>query len=121
MCTIHANSSQGAFGRIAAYAVQAPERLAVEHTNVLIANAVELVVFIGQDRVPGRRIRRYVSSVREVLHAEGPMVVSNEVFRPGQDGRAVPGVPLRHETREALEAVGFDASVLERPGGWWER
>ena len=121
MCTIHANSSQGAFGRIAAYAVQAPERLAVEHTNVLIANAVDLVVFIGQDRVPGRRIARFVSSVREVLHAEGPMLVSNEVFRPGPDGRAVPGIPLRNETREALEAVGFDASVLERPGGWWDR
>jgi Flp pilus assembly CpaF family ATPase len=119
MCTIHSNSSQAAFGRIAAYAVQSPERLAVEHTNVLIANAVDLVVFVGQDRVPGRRIRRFVSSVREVLHAEGPMVVSNEIFRPGPDGRAVPGVPLRHETREALMAVGFDPAVLDRPGGWW--
>ena len=119
MCTIHSNSSQAAFGRIAAYAVQSPERLAVEHTNVLIANAVDLVVFVGQDRVPGRRIRRFVTSVREVLHAEGPMVVSNEIFRPGPDGRAVPGVPLRHETREALMAVGFDPAVLDRPGGWW--
>jgi Flp pilus assembly CpaF family ATPase len=121
MCTIHANSSQATFGRIAAYAVQAPERLAVEHTNVLIANAVDLVVFIGQDRVPGQRIRRYVSSVREVVQAEGPMVVSNEIFRPGPDGRAVPGVPVRHETLQALEAVGFVADVLDRPGGWWER
>jgi Flp pilus assembly CpaF family ATPase len=119
MCTIHSNSSQAAFGRIAAYAVQSPERLAVEHTNVLIANAVDLVVFVGQDRVPGRRIRRFVSSVREVLHADGAMVVSNEIFRPGPDGRAVPGVPLRHETREALMAVGFDPAVLDRPGGWW--
>lgn len=121
MCTIHANSSQGTFGRIAAYAVQAPERLAVEHTNVLIANAVDLVVFIGQDRAPGRRIRRFVASVREVVHADGPLVVSNEVFRPGLDGRAVPGVPLRHETLQALEDVGFDRAVLERADGWWDR
>ena len=121
MCTIHANSSQGTFGRIAAYAVQAPERLAVEHTNVLIANAVDLVVFIGQDRVPGRRIRRHVASVREVVHAEGPLVVSNEIFRPGPDGRAVPGAPVRHETLAALEAVGFVADVLDRAEGWWDR
>ena len=120
MCTIHANSSQGTFGRIAAYAVQAPERLAVEHTNVLIANAVDLVVFIGQDRAPGQRIRRFVSSVREVVHAEGPLVVSNEVFRPGHEGRAVPGVPIRQPTLDALEVAGFDRSVLDRPDGWWE-
>jgi Flp pilus assembly CpaF family ATPase len=33
MCTVHANSSAGAFGRLASYAVQAPERLPLEATK----------------------------------------------------------------------------------------
>ena len=49
------------------------------------------------------------------------MVVSNEVFRPGPDGRAVPGAPLRNDTLDQLAAVGFDPGLLERPQGWWER
>jgi len=59
--------------------------------------------------------RRFISSVREVVDAEGQMVVSNEVFRPGPDGRAVPGVPLRSDTLDQLAAVGFDPGLLDRP------
>jgi len=115
MATLHASSSRGAFSKLATYAVQAPERLPLEATNLLVANAVHLVVHIAQDQG-----RRYVSSVREVVDAEGPMVVSNEIFRPGQDGRAVPGVPVRADTLDQLEAVGFDPGLLDRPEGWWQ-
>jgi pilus assembly protein CpaF len=116
MATLHASSSKGAFSKLATYAVQAPERLPLEATNLLVANAVAFVIHLAQDGE-----RRYVDSVREVLDAEGPMVVSNEVFRPGLDGRAVPGVPLRNDTLDELAAVGFDPGLLERPQGWWER
>lgn len=116
MCTLHANSSRGAFGKLAAYAIQAPERLPLEATNLLVANALDFVVFLAQD-ADGRR---FVSSVREVVDAEGPLVVSNEVFRPGPGGLAVPGAPLRAETVERLEAAGLDLGLLERPEGWWE-
>ncbi|MGH8994451.1 MAG: CpaF family protein [Acidimicrobiales bacterium] len=116
MATLHASSSRGAFSKLATYAVQAPERLPLEATNLLVANAVHFVIYLAQDGD-----RRFVSSVREVIDAEGPMVVSNEVFRPGPDGRAVPGVPPRHETLDRLVAVGFDAGLLDRPQGWWEK
>jgi pilus assembly protein CpaF len=116
MATLHASSSKGAFSKLATYAVQAPERLPLEATNLLVANAVGFVVHLAQDSE-----RRYVDSVREVVDAEGPMVVSNEIFRPGTDGRAVPGVPLRNDTLDELAAVGFDPGLLERPQGWWER
>jgi pilus assembly protein CpaF len=115
MATLHASSSRGAFSKLATYAVQAPERLPLEATNLLVANAVHFVVHLAQDGD-----RRYVASVREVVDAEGPMVVSNEIFRPGPDGRAVPGAPMRNDTLDQLAAVGFDPGLLERPQGWWE-
>jgi Flp pilus assembly CpaF family ATPase len=115
MATIHASSSRGAFGKIATYAVQAPERLPLEATNLLIANAVHFVVHLEKDR----NNARFVSSVREVLDADGPLVSSNEVFRPGPDRRAVPGAPFRHETLEELIANGFDPDLLESSQGWW--
>ena len=115
MATLHASSSRGAFSKLATYAVQAPERLPLEATNLLVANAVHFVVHLAHDGES-----RHVASVRDVVDAEGPMVVSNEVFRPGPDGRAVPGAPLRNDTLDQLVAVGFDPGLLERPQGWWE-
>jgi len=82
----------------------------------LVANAVHFVIHLAQDGE-----RRFISSIREVVDAEGPMVVSNEVFRPGPDGRAVPGAPLRNDTLDQLCAVGFDPGLLDRPQGWWDR
>jgi pilus assembly protein CpaF len=121
MCTVHANSSLSAFSKLAMYAVQAPERLNLEATNLMVANAINFVVFIAM--APGSEgeggMRRYVSSVREVVGAEGPLVMSNEIFVPGYDKRAIPGAPLRDSTQGELADVGFDSSVLLRPDGWW--
>jgi Flp pilus assembly CpaF family ATPase len=121
MCTVHANSSLSAFSKLAMYAVQAPERLNLEATNLMVANAINFVVYIAMS--PGSEgeggVRRYVSSVREVVGAEGPLVVSNEIFVPGYDKRAIPGSPLRDSTQGELAEVGFDSSVLLRPDGWW--
>jgi len=116
MCTLHASSSAGAFGKLAAYAVQAPERLPLEATNLLVANAVHFVVFLAHDRRTGRRT---VASVREVTGAEGPLVASNEVFRPGPGSRAMPAAPLQAATLEQLVDAGLDPGLLDRPGGWW--
>jgi pilus assembly protein CpaF len=121
MCTVHANSSLSAFSKLAMYAVQAPERLNLEATNLMVANAINFVVYIAMS--PGSEgeggVRRFVSSVREVVGAEGPLVVSNEIFVPGYDKRAIPGSPLRDSTQGQLAEVGFDTSVLLRPDGWW--
>jgi pilus assembly protein CpaF len=120
MCTIHANSSASAFSKLAMYAVQAPERLNLEATNLMVANAINFVVYIGTDAVGGEGgMRRYVSSVREIVGAEGPLVMSNEIFMPGYDRRAIPGSQMRDRTHADLVAAGFDSSVLLRPDGWW--
>ena len=120
MCTIHADSSAGAFARIAMYAVQAPERLPLEATNILVANAVDLVVFIAHHENGGGR-RRRVASIREVVGAEGPHVVSNEVFEPGPEGGAVPAAPLRPVTLDRLAATGFDPRQTASARGGWVR
>jgi Flp pilus assembly CpaF family ATPase len=120
MCTIHSNSSLSAFSKLAMYAVQAPERLNLEATNLMVANAINFVVHIGTAAGMGEGgMRRYVSSVREIVGAEGPLVMSNEIFMPGYDKRAVPGAPLRDTTLSDLVAVGFDNTVMLRPDGWW--
>ena len=60
MCTIHADSSSGVFRRLASYAVQSPERLPLESSNILIAGAVHFVVFIdvagADESMPGTRL-----------------------------------------------------------------
>ncbi len=164
MCTIHAESSAGVFRRIASYAVQAPERLPLEATNLMISGAVHFVVHLdsemhddlataaeltgppsdqttyrsplgvdgidGIDGIDGSDDRktpleffpargsraRFVSSVREVVDAEGVQVVSNEIYRPGPDRRAVPASPLRAETVDELCRFGFELPYPARSG-----
>jgi pilus assembly protein CpaF len=115
MATLHASSSRGAFTKLAAYAAQAPERLGMEATNLLVASAVHFVVHLAESTDD----HRVISSVREVVDADERQIVSNEVFRPGPDRRAIPGVPPRAQTAQELVAAGFDPTLTERPGGWW--
>lgn len=114
MCTVHADSSGTVFNKMALYAMQSPERLPLEATCQLAAAAVDLVVFIAKSSTG-----RWVSSVRQVVGVDGSNVVTNELFRPGPNGRAVPGVPVPHDLAELLVAHGWDPSLQDRPEGWW--
>lgn len=114
MATIHADSSLGVFRRIAAYAVQAPERLPLDATNLLIAGAINYVVHLEMTKDhPGRFLRRVVS-VREVVDADGPLVVSNEVWRAFDDGQARPAAPPSDRALSALRAVGYEIAGEHR-------
>jgi len=114
MCTMHAASTRTVFPKLAAYVSMAETGLPVETVNLLLATALHFVVQI--DVIDG--VRR-VASVREVVDADGARIVSNEVFRPGLDGRAVPGYPMRDSSLRLLEGHGFDATYLDKPDGWW--
>jgi pilus assembly protein CpaF len=110
LSTIHSNSSLEVFNRIATYAIQSAERLPIDATHMLIAGAIDFVVFIEKrnEYSRGGRMRRYVSSVREVTGVDG-RVLSSEVFKPGPDGRAVPHAPvscLDELARHGYETVG---------------
>jgi len=114
MATLHASSSRIAFTRLASYAAQGPERLPVEATALLVASAVHFVVHLDWASDTGTRV---VSSIREVVDADGAQIISNEVFRPGPGRRAVfvPGA-LRTSTLDELVRAGLDPAVL---GGEW--
>lgn len=104
MCTLHANSSADALGKLALLAVQAPEHLEISHTYGLAAQALDLVLFMARDP----HGRRAVQSVREVTGSDGKQVVTNEIWAPGPDGRACRTVvSLTESTRIALERVGW--------------
>jgi hypothetical protein len=63
-------------------------------------------VFISQ-RPTDTGLRRWVSSVREVVGAEEQHVATNEIFRCDGNGAAPTGVPLRQSTAQRLAAVGY--------------
>jgi hypothetical protein len=132
---------------LASYAVQAPERLPLESTNLLIAGAVHFTVFVEvadigssafdtrylsvrhPDQVSGDfdnplrfaaiERRRFVSSVQEVVGSEGLHVISNEVFRRGKGGRACQAAPLRTSTLEELVDCGFEPSLRDVEAHPW--
>jgi hypothetical protein len=62
-----------------------------------------------------------VSSVREVVDADGAQISSNEIYRPGPDGAAVVGAPMRSDTLDDLITAGLDPAVLHRDAAGWER
>jgi pilus assembly protein CpaF len=115
LSTIHANSAQEVFNRISTYALQAQERLPVEATQMLIAGAIDFVIFVEKrnDYHRGGTLRRYVSSVREVTGVDG-RVLSSEVFAPGPDGRAMPRAAI--SCIEELLEYGYEPS-----GAWLSR
>ncbi len=107
LSTIHANSSMEVFNRIATYAIQSAERLPVEATHMLIAGAIDFVVFLEKRNyyARGGQLRRFVSSVREVTGCDG-RVLSSEVFTAGPDCTAVPHAPL--SCLDELAEHGYD-------------
>jgi len=113
LSTIHSNSSLEVFNRISTYAIQSSERLPVEATHMLIAGAIDFVVFIEKrnDFSRGGRLRRYVSSIREVTGID-TRVLSSEVFSRGPDGPALPHAPV--SCMQELAMHGYDPA----PGGW---
>jgi len=116
LSTIHANSSIEVFNRISTYAIQSAERLPTEATMMLIAGAIDFVVFIERrnDFGQGGRLRRIVTSVREVNGVDG-RVLSSEVFAAGPDGRALPAAPV--SCLDELIAAGYRPQMMPQWAG----
>lgn len=114
MCSVHADSSKGVFGRLAMYGAMTRERLDPAVTNLLVANAVDLIVHLNW----AGGVRR-VSSVREITGvADSGQIASNEIWSPDANGAATPGVPMQHSTLDKLVGAGFDPALLDRHQEW---
>ncbi|MEY9969293.1 pilus assembly protein CpaF [Streptacidiphilus sp. MAP12-16] len=108
LSTLHCSSTEDADTKFANYAIQAPERLSREATCLMLASAVDFLVQLSRDE----RGSRVVSSIREVVGADGPRLVTNEVFAPEPaTGRAVPRTPLRATTAAELARHGYTAPL----------
>jgi pilus assembly protein CpaF len=103
LSTIHASSSLGAFSKLQLFGATAPERLDRAAMAQLIADGVDFVVHLDEtlDRV------RVVSSIREVVGADGEMVVSNEIAKPDADRKAVPVIAPDDSWIDRLAEFGW--------------
>ncbi|MFJ5926588.1 CpaF family protein [Kitasatospora sp. NPDC092948] len=121
LSTVHANSSEDVFQKLSTYAIQAEERLPIHASQLLIANALTLVVFVQRDEDPvtGRQ-RRRVTSIREVNGYADERVTSSEIYRLDENGNdtVVPHAPVTDRTRMRLEKHGFSTADFDYPGRW---
>lgn len=114
LCTIHADSSEGVFGRLRMYLAMTRERFAPTAANLMTAQALDAVVHLAQ-LDDGSRV---VTSVREVVGTDGDMVVSNEISGPDRSGRATPRFGFSAERLARLERVGFHRALLDATDRW---
>ena len=115
LSTIHADSSASVFSRLQMYMAMTPERFDVVSTNLMVANALNLIIHVTQ--LPTNE--RVITSVREVRGADGEVVSSNEVYAPDTTGRAVPATGFSDATLARLERAGFDRRWHTAEAGVW--
>lgn len=116
LCTTHATSARDTIERLVTCVVSANGNEA--YASRLVAQHIDVIVHLSAvpDPRTGRR-RRFVDEVIEVTTGEGYRPAVNDLFRPGPDGRALPHTPPTFLDR--LVAHGFDAHLLDDPGGAW--
>ena len=81
---------------------------------VALGRGIDAVVHISQ--LPNHQ--RVVTSVREIVGAEGDLVASNEIYGPDDTGRAEPRYSFSAQRLARLEAAGFDKRWLGAHAGW---
>lgn len=100
MCTLHADSARSVFPKLLAYVSMASMGLPTDTVNLLVASAVHLVVHVQNiDNL------RRITSIHEVVDADGSAIVSNEIFSGTSTGPQF--AALRASTAEQLEQCGF--------------
>ncbi len=114
MCTVHADSSAGVFGRLQMYLAMTRERFEPAAANLMVAQAVDCIVHVAKSPYGTRA----VTGVREVTGADADVVVSNEIYGPDAEGRATGRFRFSEQRLARLEQAGFDRRWLDTPGRW---
>jgi len=104
--TIHSGSADGAFLKLAVYAMQSPQRLSLEATMVLAASAIDFVIFVNRDAEGVRR----VMDVREVAGVDRTMIRTDRVFTADPEtGEAIEFLPPRSLAGPATRPRSIEA------------
>jgi pilus assembly protein CpaF len=117
MCTLHSNSPREALGRMENMVMMGDIKMPKEAISRQIADSVDLIIQVKRLRDGSRR----VTNVTEVIGMEGPVIVTQELFKfeyleEGADGKIVGeyrSLGLRPYTLEKARQFGFDQAFLE--------
>jgi Flp pilus assembly CpaF family ATPase len=103
MCTLHADSARSVFPKLLAYVSMASTGVPIETINLLIASSIHFVVHV---QMAGNS--RRITSIHEVVDADGGSIVSNEIY--SATSHNTPFAALRSSTAAELEEFGFRSS-----------
>ncbi|SEM47238.1 pilus assembly protein CpaF [Sphingomonas gellani] len=117
MCTLHANSPREALARMENMVMMSDIKVPKEAISRQIADSVELIIQVKRLRDGSRR----VTNVTEVIGMEGPVIVTQELFKfeyldESSDGKIIGeyrSMGLRPYTLEKAKQFGFDQAYLE--------
>ncbi len=117
MCTLHSNSPREALGRMENMIMMGEIKIPKEAISKQIADSVDLIVQVKRLRDGSRR----VTNITEVIGMEGPVIVTQELFKfeyisEDADGKIVGeyrSMGLRPYTLDKARGYGFDQPYLE--------
>ncbi|WP_242096751.1 MULTISPECIES: CpaF family protein [unclassified Sphingomonas] len=117
MCTLHANSPREALARMENMVMMSDIKVPKEAISRQIADSVELIIQVKRLRDGSRR----VTNVTEVIGMEGPVIVTQELFKfeyldESADGKIIGeyrSMGLRPYTLDKARQYGFDQAYLE--------
>jgi pilus assembly protein CpaF len=123
LCTLHANSPQMVFDRIAELYLEAANNRSEQLAYRQAANGLDIIVYISmtdETKIGGRR-HRYVSHVLEVTGmGENGRPATNTIFEPAPELDEVRAVPRRHPACiNDLRRVGFPSHLLDQSVDTW--
>ena len=117
MCTLHSNSPRECLGRMENMVMMGDIKIPKEAISRQIADSVDMIVQVKRLRDGSRR----VTNITEVIGMEGPVIVTQELFKfefldEAADGKIIGeyrSMGLRPYTLEKARGFGFDHAMLE--------
>ena len=117
MCTLHSNSPREALARMENMVMMSDIKVPKEAISRQIADSVDMIIQVKRLRDGSRR----VTNITEVVGMEGPVIVTQELFKfeyldEGHDGKIAGeyrSMGLRPYTLDKARQFGFDQPYLE--------
>ncbi|WP_188056400.1 CpaF family protein [Sphingosinithalassobacter sp. CS137] len=117
MCTLHSNSPREALARMENMVMMSDIKVPKEAISRQIADSVDLIIQVKRLRDGSRR----VTNITEVIGMEGPVIVTQELFKfeyldESADGKIIGeyrSMGLRPYTLDKARQFGFDQALLE--------